>query len=98
MRTISEYITEGLTKVQQDIIGKFIIDLLTNTKLTKLQIQSMLDNISLEYLKYIGHYIMSIDKEHGISYVPMDDNYLTNDKENISKMFAEYFEKYISNK
>ena len=98
MKNISEYITEGLTRVQQDIIGKFIMDLLTNTKLTKLQLQPMFSNISLDYLKYIGHYIMSIDKEHGISYVPMDDNYLTNDKENISKMFAEYFEKYIFNK
>lgn len=99
MINISKYINEGLTKVQQNIIGELILKMFENTKLSNEQLQNIFNNIDLNYLKDIGHYIMKIDNIKGMPYVPTDDEYLVKEnKEKIIKMLSEYFYKYVVNK
>lgn len=98
MKSINKYINEGLTNKQRDILGDFLIELLKGSKLSSIQLQSMFNNVNTDYLKNIGDYLLKTDNEHAIAYVPVDDEYLKSDnKDNIVKMFAEYFDKYITN-
>jgi len=95
---INQNINEGLTKVQQDIVGHLMLQMFQNTKFTVEQMQQLLSNINIDYIQQLEHYINKVDQAHAMAYIVNDDEFISKQNhEKIISMLAEYFNKYVCN-
>ena len=93
---INQNINEGLTKVQQDIVGHLMLQMFQNTKFTVEQMQQLLSNINIDYIQQLEHYINKVDQAHAMAYIVNDDEFISKQNhEKIISMLAEYFNKYV---
>lgn len=98
MISLQNFINEGLTNNQKQILGEFVIKLFQHTQLSKDVIKKMLNNLldNMEYCMAICEYIEQTDSKYGFAYMPNKDEFLN--KENHQKIIdnlAEYFVKIV---
>lgn len=96
MTSLEQYISESMTKTQRMIVGSIVVDMLTDSKLTPEQLNTMFSNLDLEIIADIENYISSTDKENSMPYMADKDDFLVKNKsEKIISNLCKYFSTYV---
>lgn len=96
MTSLEQYISESMTKTQRMIVGSIVVDMLTDSKLTPEQLNTMFSNLDLEIIADIENYISSTDKENSMPYMADKDDFLVKNKsEKIIDNLCKYFSTYV---
>lgn len=102
MKTLNDYIVEGLTAIQAPKFGRIIYDMFKNgaNTLSADQIKNLVAALDPEIIKELNKYFTNKDKENYIAYQVDNDKFIdwaTNGND-IIKSISDYIYKNISKK
>jgi adenine-specific DNA methylase len=101
MKKLNEFIIEKkLTNIQQKLVGEYICNIFSGSKLHKDTVKQMLSSLikngDIQPIIELSEYIENVDKSNAFPFLPSKDDYLKKDNyPQIIDMLSQYIEKYI---
>lgn len=96
MKSLNSFINESLSNKQKVLIGQLFSTMFKDTKLSKDQISSILQNLDQEMILEISKYFSNKESKDYLSYDPGEDMFLNfnDNKDRIISQISEYISKY----
>lgn len=96
MLSLNNFINESLSNKQKELIGRLFSNIFKNSKVTKDQINIILNNLDQEEILEISKYFSQNDSSNYLAYEPNEDMFIDfkTNKDKILDQISEYINKF----